>query len=184
MISSSPTRCPSFRSAAHERHCRARSPKYAWYSPMAFSARRSRPGGTGGQPLDQLGRGWRRRLVRAACIPRFDGTALIAAILACAVGVHVKDAGPQVCACSWSPFRFVGAIRPPDTAQDIHARLSRVHAPCNAPSRLRIRIGLGAVVGDYGYDFPPRLRLADRRLDLGQIPFFCGVMRLASFRRS
>ena len=52
-----------------------------------------------------------------------------------------------------SAFRFVGAVRPANAAQDIHARLRRVHAPREAPFRLLVSVGLGAVVGGYGYDF-------------------------------
>ena len=58
------------------------------------------------------------------------------------------------------PFRFVHAIRPPDPAKDVAAGFSRIDAPCNAPFRLLVSVGLGAVEGLHGAKVADRLALA------------------------
>src|SRR5271165_5122245 len=67
----------------------------------------------------------------------------------------------------FSPLRFVGAVRPPNTAQNVETHLRRVHAPCDAPFRLRVRIDLCTIFGRHcrhGAPGPREARLGDHSL--------------------
>jgi len=66
-----------------------------------------------------------------------------------------------------STHSLVGAIRPPDAAQEVEA-VGRVYTPRDA-SGLRIRIGFRSVRGAHRLTFAAGLRFANRGLDGGAI---------------